>query len=637
VHCCELEDRSVDVHKSSLLAIFDSKQRLEVPLFQRQYVWSEEQQWLPLWEDIQRKFTEALEGHKDAPNHFLGAMVLDQKQTPTGHVVVRQVIDGQQRLTTFQIFLSAYRDFCKAQECEAIANECDKFLFNTGMMSDPGVDKFKVWPTQLDRLQFTDVLLSGSREEVMKRHPLRKKPYARKYDPRPRMIEAYMFFFSQLEAFFLGEDGEEPLAAAFPISARVDECFQTLRNGMMVVVIDLQKDDDPQVIFETLNARGEPLLPADLLRNYIFFRAGREKGTDVEAVYQKYWSGFDDEFWREEVKQGRLIRPRSDLFMQHFLASRQGRDIPIKHLYVEYRHWLETTQPFPNVTSELAALARQGKHFRRIVSPEPDDIIFELCSFLETYDVRTSYPLLLALLEEGVDDEQWTEIAIVLESYLFRRAICNLGTKNYNRIFLSLVKNLRRDGFNAESIKKLLLEQTGDSGEWPDDARFREAWLQKPLYAILNNPKLVHLFKRVNQTFMSTKSEALAFNEQPSVEHIMPQDWITNWRLPDGSKGLTLMELYQVPESDARSKATRKRDAAIQTLGNLTILSTGLNSAQRNYDWTKKRPEMMQHSLLPLNQSLFAMEVWDESTISKRGEELFKRALLIWPQDSIGN
>ena len=94
----------MDVHKSSLLAIFDAKQRLEVPLFQRQYVWSEEQQWLPLWEDIERKFTEALEGRTEAPNHFLGAMVLDQKQTPTGHVVVRQIIDGQQRLTTLQIF-----------------------------------------------------------------------------------------------------------------------------------------------------------------------------------------------------------------------------------------------------------------------------------------------------------------------------------------------------------------------------------------------------------------------------------------------------------------------------------------------------------------------------------------------------
>ena len=291
----------MDVHKTSLLSVFDAKQRLDVPLFQRQYVWHEEEQWLPLWEDIERKFSEALDGREDAPNHFLGAMVLDQKQTPTGHVVVRQIIDGQQRLTTLQIFLAAYRDFCKQQECDALAAECDKFLFNTGMMADPEVDCFKVWPTQLDRLQFTNVIASRSCDEVLKRHPLRKKKYARKPDPRPRMVEAYLFFFEQLKLFFLGENGDTPLASEYPISTRVDECFQTLRSTLMVVVIDLQKGDDPQVIFETLNARGEPLLPADLLRNYIFFRANRDN-LNIEAAYKKYWLHFDDKFWREEVK-----------------------------------------------------------------------------------------------------------------------------------------------------------------------------------------------------------------------------------------------------------------------------------------------------------------------------------------------
>lgn len=260
----------MDVHKSSLLAIFDAKQRLEVPLFQRQYVWNEEQQWHPLWEDIERKFIEALEGRTDAPNHFLGAMVLDQKQTPTGHVVIRQIIDGQQRLTTLQIFLAAYRDFCKEQDCQALAQECDKFLFNAGMMADPEIDRFKVWPTQLDRPQFVDVISAGSREEVLKRHPLRRRPYARRPDPRPRMVEAYLFFFGQLKLFFLGAENEPPLVAEYAVCARLDQCFQTLRNALMVAVINLQTDDDPQVIFETLNARGQRLLPADLLKNYTF-------------------------------------------------------------------------------------------------------------------------------------------------------------------------------------------------------------------------------------------------------------------------------------------------------------------------------------------------------------------------------
>jgi len=558
-------------------------------------------------------------------------MVLDQKQTPTGHVVVRQVIDGQQRLTTLQIFISAYRDFCKDQGCDALAAECDKFLFNTGLMANANVDKFKVWPTQLDRKQFTDVVSAGSRAEVLKRHPLIRKPYARKPEPRPRMVEAYLFFYGCLAGFFLGGDGEAPLGSEHPIEARVDECFQTLRNGLMVVVIDLQKDDDPQVIFETLNARGEPLLPADLLRNYIFFRAGREN-LDVEAVYDKYWSGFDDEFWREEVKQGRLNRPRSDLFMQHFLASQQGQDIPIKHLYVEYRHWVETARPFQNITEELATLARQGAHFRSIVSPQDGDVIYALCKFLDAFDIRTAYPLLLALMDADIDPTEWRSISDILESYLLRRAVCNLGTKNYNRIFLSLTRNLRKVGFTASQLKGVLLSQSGESGVWPDDATFREAWLNKSLYGPLNSPKLVHLFGRINQTYMSTKSENLSFSQPPTVEHIMPQEWVANWPLQDGSMGLDFVELYGTPETDPRAIATRARESAVQTLGNLTILSSGLNSAQSNFGWEQKRPELMKNSLLPINQSMLELTEWNEASIQKRGVNLFERAKQIWPR-----
>ena len=85
-------------------------------------------------------------------------------------------------------------------------------------MPDPDVDRFKIWPTQLDRPQFSDVITAGSRKILLERYPLHRKPYARKPDPRPRMVEAHLFFFAQLKQFFLGEDGDYPLAAEFPIS-----------------------------------------------------------------------------------------------------------------------------------------------------------------------------------------------------------------------------------------------------------------------------------------------------------------------------------------------------------------------------------------------------------------------------------
>lgn len=521
-----------------VLAIFETKMRLEVPLFQRPYVWGREQQWEPLWEDLARKFIEYIEGRKDAPVHFLGAMVLDQKQTPTTHVDRRQVIDGQQRLTTLQIVLAAFRDFCREQGCEDLAKECEPFTLNKGMMADPDVDRFKVWPTRLDRGQFEDVMTSGSRSALEQKHPLTRRKYARSYDPRPRMVDAYLFFYDQMREFFLGTATEPPLAADQPLAARLEECFSALKGALQVVVIDLDRDDDAQVIFETLNARGEPLLPADLLRNFIFLRAARH-GEPQEALYNEYWKRFDDPFWRQQVRQGRLIRPRSDLFMQHFLASKQTVDIPIKHLFVEYKFWIGKERPYKTVREELAALARQGDDFRRMIEPKKDDVIFPLVTFLDCFDIRTGYPLLLHLLDVGLIDNQWRDVAVTLESYLLRRAVCNLPTKNYNRIFLTLTRTLRREGTSPERICKALAEQTGESAEWPTDQAFNNAWKTAHAYRTLQNAKIVHILRRLNDTYLGPKTEHISITCPLTVEHILPQSWTDHWPLPDGSKGLT--------------------------------------------------------------------------------------------------
>ncbi|MBK8205338.1 MAG: DUF262 domain-containing protein [Planctomycetes bacterium] len=616
----------------SLLDLFEKKMRLEVPLFQRQYVWNQAKHWEPLWEDIARKFSEYLTGRKEAPVHFLGAMVLDMKQTPATHVEKRQVIDGQQRLTTLQIFLAALRDFCRGREgCNELADEIQGFTLNTGKMPDPETDKFKVWPTQLDRAQFVDVVTSGSREVIEAKHPRVRQYRKKKYDPRPRMVEAYVFFSDQIADFFVGKADEPPLAVDTPLEARLDECFQALKHSLQVVEIDLEPGDDAQVIFETLNARGEPLLPADLLRNYIFLRAARG-GENQEALYNKYWRGFDDPFWRVEVKQGRLNRPRSDLFMQHYLSSRLCVDIPVTHLFVEYKFWIDHQTPFTNVTTELESLSTQGADFRRIMAPEKGDEVFELSNFLRAFDVSTSYPLLLAMMDAKVDDDAWRSMASLLESYLVRRAVCGLTTKNYNRVFLTVTRNLRRGGMTPENLRKALSEQWGESTEWPSDEKFAEAWKTCHAYSRLNNPKLVHVLKRINQTYMSSKTEALSFDEAPTVEHIMPQQWEDHWPLPDGQQGMKWEVLYQAPEGDLRAEATRKRNAAMQTIGNLTILTQALNSAASNSAWKEKKLALMAASLLPINLQLQAVEAWTEQAIELRSKDMLTRALEVWPR-----
>jgi hypothetical protein len=326
------------------------------------------------------------------------------------------------------------------------------------------------------------------------------------------------------------------------------------------------------------------------------------------------------------------VRPRSDLFMQHFLASRIGEDIPIKHLFVEYKNWLERTNPFGgSIHNELATLARQGDHFRRIVEPKKDDPIYQLAVFLDAFDIRTSYPLLLTLLDAEIGPSEWDDFGRILESYLLRRAICAMSTKNYNRIFLQLTKGLRRDGIDPEILIKQLSAQSGESVAWPSDAAFKDAWLNRSAYD-LGNTRLVHILGRLNETYLTSKVEPLSFEEQPSVEHILPQDWIEHWPLPDGSKGMTFWEALNAEDGDPRASASELRDRSLQTMGNLTILMQPLNTAQSNSAWKDKKPELMKHSLLPINQDLHDVEIWDESAIAERGENTFKRALRIWPK-----
>jgi hypothetical protein len=302
---------------------------------------------------------------------------------------------------------------------------------------------------------------------------------------------------------------------------------------------------------------------------------------------------------------------------------------------VEYKFWIERNRPFPSIRDELATLARQGEHFRRLIEPKAGDPIAPLATFLKVFDVGTAYPLLLFLLDAELSDSDWVEASSILESYLLRRAVCNLTTKALNRVFLVLTRALARDGATPTNIRTHLVGLKGDSSEWPTDANFAKAWQELPAYHVLQNARLVHILKRLSGSYFGTKAENITIDQPLTIEHIMPQQWIENWPLPDSSVGLTAEELWTSGSNDERAAATHRRESLIQTFGNLTIITQELNSSVSNSAWAVKKPELLASSLLPINQQLYPLAKWDEEAIEHRSQDLLKRAIKIWPSPKV--
>lgn len=598
----------------SIYDLFEITRRYIVPLYQRNYVWFKEKHWEPLWEDVLSKTMAHLDGKESAP-HFMGAMVFAQVPTFGRQVPAFTVIDGQQRLTTLQIFLAAFRNVARKNDYEFV-DDIEKHILNTGRMDDRmigerRIEEFKVFPTKADQEQFTDVITSNSRQKLEEKYPPEYE--RRKLKRRPSMVEAYLYFEQVVDDFLNDPDFEAET------NERIEALHEALKNDLMVVRIDLESNDDPQVIFETLNARGEPLLPSDLLRNNIFRRA-ELGGENQELLYQRYWKIFEEKFWREEEKQGRLKRARIDLFMQYFLALKKATDVNVGHLFEEYKTWIETRNPYQNVNAELEDLVRYANAFYQLTNQAGKSVFGDFSERLSVIDVRTIYPLLLFLLADSeLPEDDLQAAGRLLESYLIRRAVCGLTTKNYNKSFLQTMRDLQINSVSVETLENLLLGFTGPAGVFPNDEEFERAWLTKPVYETLGQGKVNLILRAVEEEMRSKFNENVAIPANLTVEHMMPQEWQTHWALSPSTD-----------TSNSSENQSEERDNIIQTFGNLTLLDQKLNSSISNGPFANKKQKIIDNSVLLINRFLQNVDEWDEEAINKRGKDLFQIAKKIW-------
>jgi len=623
----------MDAKTAQLDALFDGNKFYQVPLFQRPYVWNEKENWSHLWEDIQALLDKRILTGKVHP-HFMGAVVLEQVPNPAGSIETRLVIDGQQRFTTLQLFLIAARNLCASHGVAKFAGRFTGLIENAANRAETEEEMFKLLPTNSDRPAFRLVCESDSDAEV--EQALKGKEDLNSSN----VIGAYRYFSKRLAAWVAGELDDEFDADALAdkvVEDRLECIWLVVQDGLQLVVINLAIGDETQVIFETLNARGTELLPADLIKNYLFRKAASVEGAtekDVEKLYAKHWERFDSKFWRDPIQQGRIYRPRIDLFINHYLSMMTRDEVRTTHLFNAFKKFVEEAGadpsaiiPVPTTPAEhVSHLAKLGDVFLAFYDPKGHDTLALFLRRLDAVDTATVYPFLLYAYSILMPDnqEEFDKVLGVLESFLMRRLITNFTPKNYNRLFVDLIKAVEKSGgLSAMSVAEYLGKGNGESTKFPTDEELLEAIFEQPLYGRLAQRKVRAVLEALDAHSMSSKSEAVAMPSKLTIEHVMPQTWLTHWPLPEEA---------QVDEL-TRQKAMVRRSVMLNMLGNLTLINGKFNSSLQNAAWAHKRPELLKFSKMNLTRYFHGDEasVWDEAAIRTRTEKLFAELLLIWP------
>ncbi|WP_313457863.1 DUF262 domain-containing protein [Pseudomonas sp.] len=615
--------------------VFQDRRQYCVPFYQRAYVWTLRNQWTALWEDIHEKALARVQGMAITP-HFLGAVVLEpQVKEGLMGVDTLHIIDGQQRLTTLQYILgSLYLALESTGLCEfqpALLGCMQNS--NEGTMRNPVVERFKLWPTFRDEQHYVRSLAAQSLDELRKAFPdsFTQHGSLRVHHAHPPSLEA-LWFFTRTFVKWIRSDNASPQRNA-------EALIMAVLKDLKLVSICLEAEDDAQVIFETLNGRGAELHATDLIRNYIFMRAEHD-GVNAMALYEEQWKGFEDSYWSERQRRGRLSKPRMEWLIHATLQVEMGCEIDLSRLYNEYRRYVATTSPSPKADQQVMALNRYAIHYKALIKASSTSPIGRLAQRIAAYDVTTLHPLALLISVSDNADAEKTAMYDDLVSYVVRRAICGLTPKNYNNVFMNALRHLSKTCISAQELRNNLNALGGEASRWPSDAEFFNACTCGSLFpGRLDAPRMRSLLTELEGALRRTvKCEEPVSPDLSSldIDHLMPQSWFTHWPLPGGTM-VTDTEVTAVDELLLMGAALSpvqvqigQRNKAIATLGNLTLLNLSVNRSVQHYDFARKQDELIAHTSLRLNVPLISKDGWDEVQIAERSEHLGQLALQVW-------
>ncbi|WP_048190701.1 DUF262 domain-containing protein [Methanobacterium sp. SMA-27] len=540
---------AVPLHK-----ILSFNLQMIIPIFQREYSWEWEEVSI-LWEDILKLYKNVYESNIDT-THFLGPIVRVERPNDSVDIERLWLIDGQQRIITLMVLLACIRNADPALKGKIEFG----YFFN---QEEEGDDYYKLIPSEGDRDNFRAIIDGDGKLNSGK-------------------LQDTFNYFTQVIAKSKDLD--------------LEKLRGLILKKLILVDISVDKNENPYIIFESLNAKGTPLTQADLIRNYIFMRIGDEK-TQI-SLYNRYWRQMEISlgknleyfFWRYTLKEGTFVK--------------------IKRTYANLKSELETQNTL-YTEEELKKLHEYSSFYKKIIEPEKETNT-ELRRRLlrhNRWEIGTEYPFLLNIYKDydkgAVTSEEFCELLDIIESFVIRRLLsAGYHTNKLNQLFIRLYSKLDHDNL-IESLKKILYQ------DFPDDREFREGIKFYPIYS--SGTKKCSMMLETLEYSIQHKEKELKSKLQ--IEHVMPQAGGESEDLPDSWKNMLGSNYAEIHRK------------YLHTLGNLTLTGYNQELGQKSF---KEKKEIYNSSKIDLNEYFNTIDDWNEEEILKRSDIIADMAINIW-------
>lgn len=540
-----------------------------IPIYQRQYSWTHAQ-CEQLWKDIVHA------GSTDLEAHFIGSVVYVERGLYS-HSDVPQllVIDGQQRLTSTTLLISALTREIQKRIDDGNENVVDG-------TNAKKLKKYYLCNDAEDGDLFYKLILTKADDEALR--SLVDGKSIEDTESSLRVIQNYLLFERKLQ------------------NASNEQLNQVYLGLQKLIIVDIALDrerDNPQLIFESLNSTGLDLSQADLIRNYVLM--GLEP-KQQNQLYNDYWFPMESDFGHGEYSW------LFNQFMRDFLTVKTGKPPRIGDVYEAFKKYASSLES--NIAEIVADVHLHSKFYISFVRElETDPKLLEAFKDINAYKVDVAYPLVLELYHDYhfniLTVDEFEQCCRFIESYVFRRYICDIPTNSLNKTFAGFGKSLKKEKY-LESFKAEMLKLTSYR-RYPADDEFKRCLATKDMYNIRSK---AYWLRRLEN--FGRKERVIV--EDYTIEHVMPQnrDLSIEWRTELGEDWQTIQETY------------------LHTIGNLTL--TGYNSELSDKPFITKRDMEggFAQSPLKLNQSLALLSNWDEVQIKNRTSILSEKMTDVW-------